>query len=348
MKKNRCLLVLPLVMLLSCDTGVPPSSSSGRKIERADFSRITIRLVDYNKVEVSHQLGSDLYSNELVAVSIGIKDTSSYVELARSSSIFDTKAGVYRLSFSLIAKMDSSKLNVPLTTRYLLSDSSSIDIDTSVVLYTYPYASSQVLVTYLIGAHGYFQDFDRIGNKLFFHPTGPEGLFEYDLSTAQLRQLFLYIGGDHMAADSNFVFCESGVFLYRYNLISDSVDLRAQVLPSRTSGIDTHNGYLYVVAGYPPVSIRRYSYDGVFLDSTTFSIPEGVYYFTIDNNTAYMTVISEPTRLMRYNLQTNTLLTDVMGPGYDLLGIKVYQGMLYFSDLNKFFIGYVPISDLKN
>ena len=346
MKKIAASIFFVLIWI-SCDTGVPPSPPpSGAEIHKSDFSKVNIQLTDYDQVQVTHQLGTDLYSNELIAVSVGLKDSANYSELARAPSTFDTQAGVYRVQFTFTVKMDPSLIATPLTIRYHLGDSSLIDVDTTVALYSYPYPSTQILFTKAeVGTPGFFQDLDRIGDKFFFHPTGPEGLYEYTLSSKQLRHLFLG-SGNHIAADSHFVFYEWGALLIRYNLLADSIDLMSYVLSSMSSGLDTRNGYLYLLAGAPPTSFRRYSYDGVYIDSIAFS--ENVYYLAIDNDIAYMTVSGTPNRLMRYNLQTKTFLSDVMGPAYNLMGIKIYQGVMYYSDFNKRLVGYISVSDLKN
>src|SRR3989337_60305 len=99
--------IFPFLLFMSCDNGVsPPPPSSDVKIERTDFPKVIIHLTDYDLVEVTHQLGTNVYSNELFAVSIGTKDSTQYFELARSTGAFDNQAGAYRLSFSLSAKLD--------------------------------------------------------------------------------------------------------------------------------------------------------------------------------------------------------------------------------------------------
>jgi len=73
---------------------------------------------------------------------------------------------------------------------------------------------------------------------------------------------------------------------------------------------------------------------------------EDVYYLAIDNDIAYMT--SWPHRIKRFNLKTQTFLTDLRAPAYNQMGIKIYQGMLYYADYYKRYVGYFPVSDFKN
>ena len=194
----------------------------------------------------------------------------------------------------------------------------------------------------------WFQDIALLNDKLFYHPYGPWGLYEYDLKTNKTRLLVDYAAGDHIATDSNFVFADIDHYtIWKYDLSKDSAKeiIRFKHLFSNIGGLDTYNGKLYVYETQTN-SLNVYTYDGELL--STFSIPFNPgYYMTIIDGVAYFNNYFETT-ITRIDLKTMTKLPSIRAPVWDMSGMKFYNGYLYFCDYKRRLVGRVPVADLTS
>ncbi len=319
---------------------VPPD---GRPVlTSAEYGQLVLSFVAYDTIRVTHQLGLDLRCPNVIRIGIGAKDSSAYVEAHSYATTFDPNALTHVIHFDFYDRLDSSKAFVPLTIRYYLADSTCADADTVVPAYKYPYPSTKIIVRFssLAGLETeHPQDADRIGTAVFFHPTGALGLYKYDMTTGQITELLSYWSGDFIAADSAFVFCDvNHNQVRRYNLNANQVDLIFPGLLDDISGMDAYNGFLYVADHFDVV--RRYTYDGVLLDSASY----WCYCFTIRDSIVYT---PEWNTLKRLDLHTMKYLQSVLFPLRHKWGIKEYQGEMYYCDFEKAIIAAIPIADLR-
>ncbi len=336
-----------LVCLISCDTGIAPLHQLYPTISTSDYDDVDVQFVTFDRVRVTHKNGSDLKSSEIVEIALGKKDSSGFHELFSTGS-YDPQSKIAYFHFDFSPILDSTAIETPLTIRYSLHDSSIIDYDFVVRQYQFPYKNTQVLITdSVMGGYSYFQDIARIGNKFYFHELGAGGLREYDLTTQTTKTLLQYPGGDHIAADSIFVFCDIGHHsVARYNLLTKSIDLWLPPFPEGSlAGLDTYDKLLYVLVRVPTTSLKTYTYDGVQLDS--IALPSPGYYMTISNNILYSVQGGPSDQLGRFDLQTRTVLPNLKAPARHNDGIKAYQGLLYFCNYEKKLVGYVALSDLE-
>lgn len=341
-------LFLSILVLLcsSCERSPSEPVDDRPLITSSAYRNVVLKLTDYDILHITHQAGLDLRSSSVARVGIGVKDSAGYKERLSMPSTYDQNAHAFILHFDLSVAMDSSKIQAPLTIRYYATDSTYTDADTTVDLYKYPYSATDIVLTDALLANGKFQDIARINSKFYFHPLGPEGLYEVDLTSMQKRLLVEYLGDDHIAADSVFVFCDVYHYrIYRYNLQKNSTDLVLAQFPNRTiKGLATFDNRLYVFVSGGSY-MYRYAYDGALLDSIAYS---GGYYLTVSNGIAYSAEFSFPPadRILRYDLTNRTSLSSVRAPARVIEGIKIYNGQLYFCNELKRFVGAVPLADL--
>jgi hypothetical protein len=227
------------------------------------------------------------------------------------------------------------------------------DVDTLVSLHKYPYESSIVFLTSSIidSLHGpsHFQDIDILGPKVFFHPLGPWGLFSFDERSHRVTELLPYGGGDHIAADSIFVFCDIGhTQIQRFNLVTNSVDLRFSrefsPPPDRgLAGLDVYNNQLYVLTR--DSTLRVFDFEGALLDSMRCN---SGFYITVHDSVIYGVrhKTGNVNTLTRFDLRTRRLLTELLAPSRSCDGIKVANGQLYYCDYYKRMVGVLPIAKL--
>ena len=320
---------------------VPPDSRP--VLASSDYGKLVLTLLSYDTVRITHQIGIDLRSPNVIRIGLGTKDSLVYRQSRSYATTYDPNAQAHIIHFDFSARLDSSKALVPLTVRYYFADSTYADADTIVLAYKYPYPSAEIIVNFS-SLQGVLQlarpqDVDRIGASIFFHPTGPLGLYKYDMTTGQVNELLDYSSGDFIAAESSFVFCDvNHNQVRRYNLNLNQVDLIFPSLLEDIRGMDAYNGFLYVANNFNVV--RRYTYDGVLLDSASYSC----YCFTIRDSMAYT---PQWISMKRFDLRTGQYIQNVLFPLQYAWGIKEYQGKIYYCDYEKAIIGAVPVSDLR-
>lgn len=340
---------LLILSCAACDQGIaPPPAYYPNLLSQANADSIGIEFTDYDKVRITHQFESPLKSREFQRIGIGILDSTGYREVLSSSSQYDPAYDIFSLAFDFLLSLDSTKITTPIILRFYRRDSGFIDVDTTIQQYKYPYPNAEIFLTssimvWPIDSRDHFQDIDRIGNKFYFHPTGPQGLFEYDLNSEITRYLFPYGTGDHIAADSIFVFCDIGLKIVRYNILADSVDLTVATFPTLIRGLETYQGSLYAITYSSAYAVRKYTYDGALIDSSTIS--GSVFHLTISNGILYTTDFYATIR--RFELSTMNVLSSVSGPARNLEGIRIYDDHLYFCDFYKRMVGSVPLQDLR-
>lgn len=318
----------------------PPDSRPVLDIQH--YSKVVLNMAGYDTVRVTHQIGLDLRTPNITRIGFGTKESTGYMQSLLSATTYDPNAQMYVVHFDFLVRLDSSKAIVPFTIRYYFADSSYLDVDTTVLAFRYPYPSAEIIVQFsslqssLQTAHP--EDVDRIGSSVFFHPTAAFGLYRYDLNTRQASELLTYNGGDFIAADSVFVFCD--VYhheIQRYNLTLNAVDLTFPTRFNIIRGMDVYNGSLYVADAF---EIMIYSFDGVLLDSVNLAL----YGLTIGDSIIYES--GWPT-ISLFDLRTRQFLLNVLSTMWIPEGIKEYHGKLYYCDFEKRIIGAVPVADLR-
>ena len=341
--------IVLLTSISSCEKGIEPTPGQNPNpaLTPSDFGSVVIAITDFDQVKLTHTLGAKLSANNINGISVGYKDTAGFVQLAHKTAAYHSPSAKYEFEFDFSVKLDSTRLVAPLSIRYYFTDSNIADFDTTVSLYKYPYASTKIIVTKdaLPPSAWYIQDIDRLGSKLYFHPLGPFGMYEYGLTTQQTAALLNYNSGDHIAADSTFVFCDiNHREVHRFNLITNSVDLVFDLPPTiDISGLEAYENHVYILLRLEPqYTLRKYTYDGHLVDSVIVSSPG--YYLSIYDGVLFM---NDGAHISRFDLATKHSLPNLRLPGSDILGMKIIDNELYFSHYLKVYIGSVPIADLQ-
>lgn len=347
-------LCMILLFAVSChEDSVGPSANGTERhpvLSVDNYRNLVLKLRDYNLLQISHVEGLDLQSSSVQAIGIGMKDSTGYQQLRYVPSVYDSTARAYGIHFDFVVRMPQRLTQVTTTIRYYIDHTSFVDVDTTLQLYAYPYALARVFLENPAATlHTVVQDFSRVGDMLYFHPAGAAGLFEYDLTSGRVKMLFSYGSGDHIAADSSFVFCELGRVIARFNIQHSAVD--TQFIVSHTiTGLATYGGDLYV--GLRDVAaqtsyVKVMSRDGATRDSIPYPKTFG-YYMAITDSILYSTEMRTPPadEISRFDLRTREFLPNVASPAQDCEGIDIFGQDLYYGDYQKEFIGVVPLGTL--
>ncbi len=350
--------VLLLTIFESCRHNPTAPEDARPLLTSAQYKDINIVLTDFDVVRITHQAGLDLRNPSMARIAVGIRSSTTFVQLASSSSTFDANLEQYVIHYDLSVKLDSSKLVEPFTIRYYFSDSTFSDVDTSAILYTFPYASARFLAdSSILGIHPRtIEGAAVVGSKFYYHPLN-EGFYVYDTVTRQSSIGWSgYHGGAHIAADSNYVFCDiSHQQIARYNLLTGTADSPLPDLGSVISidGMAISNHLLFVLVADVPEYLKVFTLDGVLKDSLSFAnFPNySPFHEAIDDSIIYAVdwnLSNDPAgqQLSRFNLRTNTLLSNVAAPTKEVIAITINDHQLYYSSATKDFVGVVPVADL--
>lgn len=334
------------ILFTDCSKESNPTGPSDRYpvLEVRDYSKVVLTMSDFDTIRVGHQLGLDLKTPNIVRIGFGTKVSGSYAESLAVPTSYDPNAHTNFVHFDFSVHLRPSRAIMPFTIRYYLVDSTVVDVDKTISAYKYPYSSAEIVLSFpsleppLNGLSA--QDVDRVNSSVFFHPFGGAGLFRYDMTTQRITELLFYGGGDYIAADSDYVFCDWYHFqIHRFNLHTNTVDLVFPRTFTDIWGMDVYNGVLYVLEGL--AGLKVLSRDGTLIDSIHYT----GYGITIVDSVIYSA--SEFYRFIdRFDMRTGRNLQKVLAPTYEINGIKEHNGMLYYYDIDQQIIGRVPIGNL--
>jgi hypothetical protein len=354
MRQNACIfqsfttptLFVLVAILTSCkDT---PTQPEYPLLTISQYNDISISFVAFDSIRVTHLAGTTFRSIDCASIAVGTKDSGMFRQLLSVPSVFNSSTCEYTFNYDFSVALNPYSIQSVLSIRYYSRDSSFAEVNTLVSQFGYPYPNTSVVVTNSIMIHpGTFQDMDRSGNTIYFHPTGAEGLYSHDLQTGLTTLLMTYYAGDFIAADSDYVFCDDQHHtIRRFNMLTKTVDLVLPPVPSPTviAGLACSEQSLYVLVKGEAFSLKRYSYAGALLDSIPYTRTTDA--LAIKDSIAYSVSVSPSLCITRFSLHTRAFLPDLVAPARWLNGIKVQGDDLYFCSTGKDFIGRVPLSTL--
>ena len=342
-------LVVSLCVISSCGREfTAPSAPDGRPnhLASTDLGEVTVEFTGIDQIRVTHKSGTDFSHAMVSAVGLGTR-TPEYQELALARGVYDPGTGLTHIVFDLSAQLDSRRTSTPITVRYYLTAGAYMDVEQDVSQLWTPYGQAAILMRPAspIPSGYHPQDIDRVGSTLFFHPAGALGTYAYDIPTAKTSRVALYPGGDCIAAESSFVFCDMASQIVRLNSTTGASEKVLAVCPpgspdaSRVNGMDVYNGRLYVLhMGW----LKTMNLDLVVLDSIAYS--RETIRMTIEDDILYSVQWeSDPDEITRFDLRTRQFLPNIPSPARELGGIRAYKGKFYYGDYQKGFVGALPI-----
>ena len=348
MKIYFILFVISIILINSCQK---TSTEVENELNFINWKEISINQVYYDSLKISSQNTILINSRSVESVILFELENNEFVPKDTIIPTYTETGDNYYLNFHFHKKVSKEILNYNFKVQYKIDDDKFFEIDTTHLMLRFPYKSAQLFITTEEVWQEYgivFQDIDLNKDFLFFHPGGPFGLYKYNFNTKQSTELMRYPGGDFIAYDSIYVFVDDQhTYVKRYNLELDTVDLEFN-LSSLTfddiNGIECYGGYVYVIFNniYSNNFIAKFDLNGSYLSSITY--PRNRYCLTIESDIAYSQ--NYGSTLFRFDLLTNTDLSEKLTPVYNGGGFRVYSDRFYFVDWDKRAIGYIPLSEL--
>ena len=357
MKKiNLIIFIVYLILtIISCNDNPsgPPPPTENNILEENAFHQIDIIQTDYQKIEILNNSNFNLNSERVSSIILGNKNIEEFYAIDTTSITYEQVDGDYKLNFHFNKEIDDTTLIYKFTLRYVFTDGSTYDFDTSKIMYKYPYQSTVMFLRMNDFVYEFppnsFQDFDIVDSILYYHPYGPEGLHAYNLNTKDNSMKIDYSSGDYIAANKNFVFCDYGHWtVIRYNLSLDSVDSYVDIyhyVGDNIKGMEVYNNELYVLTDKSTIQV----YNMDLQHQRNIIYPKHTYGLTISNSIAYSNFDSSDTKeIIRFNLETNNFLEPVPYPTADCDAIRIIGEKMYFTDYTKKILCYLDVSDLNN
>jgi|AntAceMinimDraft_17_1070374.scaffolds.fasta_scaffold77171_2 hypothetical protein len=351
-KVNLKILILLLIVvsmfIISCTEN---PTSFRRDLTDINWNILNVDQVDYDSLFIENKDSIVLQNRVIDQIFLYTKENFDYILQDSLTPNYTALDDGYYINFRFNKKVASGKLYYEFTIRYKFNDGSFIEIDTTHLMLKYPYKSAKVLFTadrvWSANNETNFQDIDFYSNKLFFHPTGPLGLYEYSLSGG-VREIVSYTGGDFIAHDSTYIFVDiNHTSIKRYNIELDDTDLEFDLSHldyQSILGMECWKNYLYVMfRGEQNNYITKFDYEGNYISSIPYSRDNSC--LTIESGIAYS--YDYDTTLSRFELSTKTFLSDKQAPTSEGEGIRIHNNYLFFVDWKKQVIGYIPLYELE-
>lgn len=349
MKKVILFSIFSLLFFYACskETTFPPPFQI-----TPNFHDFQINQFDYDSLRIESHDAMLTTPHSVQQIILYMKEDGDFVPADTLIPDYVSSGDNYYLDFRFTEGVPKEKLYYEFRLQYRMNDNSLADVDSSHLMLKYPYPSAEVFITadQVSPAESiYFQDFDFGNNGLFYHPTGPMGLYEYNFTTGSTRLLVNYPGGDAIAYDSIYIFWDNmHTLIERFNLALDTTDMELdlhQFTFDQIGGLACWQGKLYALLR----SING-NFLAVFDENgnpiETIPYPNKTFYLTIDHHIAY-SIYTPEQAISMFDLNSRSLIGTKPMPYYDWEGIRVHQGNFYYVAYAKRVIGVIPLSEFE-
>ncbi len=316
---------------------------------------VKITQIDYDTLSI--QIKAELPSFPIKRVNkifIGTLENNTEVISDTISLSLATDQNNNSIALDRTLAVSDDLVNVEVFVKFIFSDNNSTEYKENIDLLTFPYKNTKVYINWLdFIPHSDIQDFSLNNNVIYYHPLGPEGVYEYNRKSGVTRDLLDLIGGDFIDSNSKYIIVDDEHHaLSRFNIAKDTVDLRKSL--SSIVGINSANLDILGVAAADSLFHVVYGpgpYLATISDSLTLlsniSFGRNILYLKFYNNTLFGFDYYKNT-IVRYDLNLKKFLSDKPLPTWYTYGFKIYSDTFYFSDYDKHIIGFLPLNDIIN
>jgi hypothetical protein len=281
-----------------------------------------------------------------------------YVPLDTITPLYKKTRHGYLMSFSeKFTVPDLSESYFNLDFKFMLSDKDFRIVDLRVELFKYAFATAKFYFDLESQScedqSGFIQGFDIDGSSLYFHLSGPSGVYRYNTAIQHCNQVVTdYLSGDWLCTNDGDLYIDlSHNTIIRINMDSViSSPILIEDIYWTINGMDIYNNILYVLSNQNnnpnnnqsnKQTLSKFNLEGSLISSEPFdSIGWSI---SIYENYLY-TLVGD--RIARFNLFTKEYDLVNLKPGIFLESIQVINGLLYYSDYRKHNICYLPLSDV--
>jgi len=318
MKPAVCFLVV--LVVIACQHSTSPEADD----DHATLHNFRVSQKGYDRLRISSDGDISLDAPAVDSLFLSVFDGRAYVPEDTAVAVYTNDGDGYGLHFLFHVNVERTVLDALFRLTFRLDDGRSVSVDSSARMIHYPYPSA-------------------------FHPTGAAGMYAYDFSSGQTRELVFYGSGNHIALAGEYVFYEiSGCRIYRYNLGTDTTDMQidlGQLDYDDIHGMDVREDRLVVLFDRSPEDVLCvFDLDGHHTQSvdysgdTRFLAIHGDLFYSIQNDTT----------LSVFDFENRCFLHPKKMPTDEWEGIFIHDGQFYYVDYLKRIICRMPVSDLED
>ncbi len=334
-----------------------PATSTVTDIPKLS-SLFTIEFADYDSMVVRSREGIHLMPGSITRIEMGDRDTGEFSVLESVIPSYQEQAGENLFSFTLSHKIANEKLKSYFFTLRFWQGEDFADIDTFALTYKFPYKTTEIFLETNQFSYPPFypqqelhvQDFELVGEQLYFYNIGLTYLWKFDLNSGKLEELQQIGSGDHVTGNSTYLFLDLWHSeIHRYDISRDTMDIKFP-LPDLKEiniyGLDVYDGQLYAMfqgESSDKSLLAIYDFQGNLLDQQLIPIAGG--YLTVQDNILY-TIDWRNLRILRYDLSSESTLADIRFPAESTEGIKIYGDKFYFVDYSRQVISVASLADI--
>jgi len=336
---------------LSCNSPNGPVAVNTQTIDTTPLDSLDFQQTSYNSILIKNNNTITMNPEYLNGIYIGSYDNGMFTTQDTIKPIFDG----YKLNLNYKMSFLDTQLVADVGVKFVFSNGTDHVVHKTINLFQFTYPSTKILLRWdefiLPNILGFaIQDFIYLQPHIYYHPLGPLGLYDYNMTTKETRLLFDYGSGISVGANSQYIFDDYGHhYIYRYNFSKDTVDNEFDLasLSNWSSsnsilGIACSDSLVYVSTGIVTNKLYILTVDLKFISSIdinfeTFSM---AYY---DN---FLYAGDFYNNIRKINPATGAVIDIENNLSIDVEGISIYGDNLYFSDYTRKYIGYIPIKDL--
>ncbi len=337
---------------ISCNSPTEVQNPVFQPIDPTLLDSLDFQQTYYDSVLIKSKSTILLDSKEIDKIVIGIFDNDVFTPQDTVNEFYETVNGKLHLLLNYKMALPDTQLAVNIGVKFLLANGSDYVVRKNINLFQYPYPETKILLRWKqFVLQSIFlpdiQDFAFRPPHIYYHPFGPNGLYDYNINTKETRLLFDYAGGDNLDANGSFIFIDYGhKRLYRYNILKDTVDKTFDLYGIYgIMGIASSDSIVYV-STLNPNKLFTFSADLTPLKSIDFYVfgTAMAYY----NNDLFVSIsyASGGALISQVNAESGSLIKDKAAPDRNISGIYIYNGILYFSDYTRKYVGYIPLKDI--
>ena len=353
------------MLLFSCNKLWPPEEPPVTTTvnELSDFQMI---ISDTGSVIFKNNDDLLLKNKDVKEIILISKDGEIFEDLKIIEPTYAKVGNKYKLEFEITTPVEPEAYIKHYSLKFNMVDGSYIEIDKTANFYKYPYENAEIFLDSeeVKSFTWWIDDFDIVGNAMYYHLSGAVGLFKYNLGTKHSsNELHGYSGGEFIAANEDFVFCdELGMLVSKYNISTDSVESQLSILSDspeiipnlsnsdlRIGGLTIYDNYLYIIFNLEAGAIiAKFDFDSNLIEHDELGTSATHIFYSSAYDNVFFIIEWSSRKILRYDLTSKSFLESMPLPTNDVAGLDVYNGRLYYGSWIQQAIFSIPLNDLMN
>lgn len=240
-----------MILYSGCENSTSVNPTLSQSEIQEILKRVKIEQIDYYTIHFQNSDSLFINPSEIDRIIFGFFKNSSFIGVDTLTAVHTT-GNPPLLTFSDSLTVSDSLSDIAMGIKYILKNYNSFVVKKDFFLFSYPYQSTKIILGYSsFLAIGLIQDFAYSYPVLYYHPTGPEGLYKINLETYEVTPIINYFGGDFMDGNNDYLFFDYNHYsIRRYNLHTNSPDAQNDLFDQGTSisGIAVGDSLVYLIA----------------------------------------------------------------------------------------------------